>query len=207
MTSRTERTWRNAGADVSAVDVEMPAIDESLLSIDDVAMLASTSGQLPEPTLLRLAAANRTDPRFEKHYEALVGLARDAGFDPVRDEDLETALDCHRDFALLLQTEGWEHPAEIIDPDGEIGVYYRELAHIAAAHEERKQGAREKAVREKLERAWTVRRERLAPVETFVSHLLEQDDETAKKLLKQAKIDYQSQRKQGEQTAPSSGRR
>ncbi len=144
----------------------------------------------------RVAAANRTDPRFAGHYQALATLARGAGFHPVRDEDLETALDCHRDFHRLLETEDWEHPSEILDPAGELGVSYRELANIAAAFAERTGGAgRAPAVREKLERAWADEREKVAPVVTFVARLLDHDDETAEELLRQASLEYKRQRR------------
>ncbi len=200
--------------DTGATDV-----DESLLSLDDVAMLASagTSGQLPRPTIRHVAAANRMDPRFSRHYEALAVLARDAGFNPVREQDLETALVCHRDFQRLLDAEGWEHPSEVLDPDGELGISYRELAHIATVRADRQAGGtpapQEQAgetpapqdrpegdgkavtVRDKLQRAWAAQREKVAPVAHFVARLLEHDEQTAESLLQQASIEYRRQRK------------
>ncbi len=195
MTSGTERS--DAG------------VDESLLSLEDVALLAGAigSGQLTAPTLRRLAAANRTDPRFARHYQALVALAREAGFDPVRDQDLETALDCHRDFQRLLDSEGWEHPSEVLDPDGEIGISYRELAHIAAKRAELQAGGtpapqdpaqsdgKIAVVQDRVLRAWAAQREKDAPVVNFVARLLEHDHETAEALLQQASIEYQRQRR------------
>ncbi len=173
-------------------------VDESVLSADDVAKLASAvaSGQLPRSTIRRFAAANRADPRFSQHYEALTTLAQDAGFDPVRDQDLETALECHRDFQRLHDTEGWEHPCEVLDPDGELGISYRELAHVAAARADRAEGeGRSAAVREKLLRAWAEQRRRAAPVVGFVAQLLEHDSETAEAMLQQASIEYRRQRR------------
>ncbi len=173
-------------------------LDESVLSADDVAKLASAvaSGQLPRPTIRRLAAANRADPRFAGHYQALTALARDAGFDPVRDQDLETALECHRDFLRLLDTDGWEHPSEVLDPDGDLGISYRELAHIAAARADRAEGeSRPAAVREKLLKAWAEQRQRAAPVVSFVAQLLEHDRKTAEAMLQQASIEYRRQRR------------
>ena len=173
-------------------------VDESVLSVDDVAKLNSAiaSGQLPRPTIRRLADANRADSRFSRHYEALATLARDAGFEPVRDEDLETALECHRDFQRLLDSEGWEHPAEVLDPEGELGISYRELAHIAAARADRAAGeGRPAAVREKLLRAWAAQRQKAAPVVSFVAQLLEHEDEKAEAMLQQASIEYRRQRR------------
>ena len=197
MTSKSDRSGPRPEADAVPV-AGATDVDESLLRLDDVALLAGAirSGQLPMPTIKRLVAANRTDPRFSRHYQVLTALARQAGFDPVRDQDLETALDCHRDFQRLLDAEAWEQPSEVLDPGGEIGIYYRELVHIAEAHAERAPDeSKAQAVREKLHKAWAAQREKVAPVTHFVARLLEHDDETAEALLQQAASEHRRQRK------------
>lgn len=172
-------------------------LDENLLSAHDAALLANGHAQLPDATMRKIVAVVRTDGRFAGHYEALRSLATDAGFEPVRDKDLETALDCHQDFERLLTSEGWEHPAEILDPEGELGICYQELIHIAAARARREPDSeRVKAVRDRLERAWEAHRKRHEPVERFVARLLEHDETTAKRLLQRASSEHEWQRRQ-----------
>lgn len=170
-------------------------LDQSQLTLEDAALLLGGNAELPILTVRRVAEMSRTDPRLEEHYVALEVLARDAGFLPVRDENLETALICHRDFDRLLEAEGWEHPSEVLDPRGEIGISYREMVLIAEARARRALDAgRVRAVKEKLERAWAQQRAKDAPVVRFVARLLEHDDQTAEQLLRQASIEYQRRR-------------
>ncbi len=170
----------------------------NILTLQDVALLlAGKPDQIPRDTARRMAEVIRTEPRYAERVEELRTLAREAGFEPVRDEDLETALDSRRDLERLLTAEGWEHPAEVLDPQGEIGISYRELACLAAARAEREEGrGRARAVQEKLERAWASQREREAPVVRFVTRLLEHDEETAEALLQQAAVEHRRQRRQ-----------
>ncbi len=179
-------------------DTAPEATAADLLTLQDVALLlAGKPDQIPRDTARRLPEVIRTDPRFAGLVEELRALAREAGFEPVRDEDLETALDCRRDLERLLAAEGWEHPAEVLDPEGDVGISYRELSCLAAARAERERGrGRPRAVQEKLERAWASQRERDAPVVNFVTRLLEHDEETAEALLQQAAIEHRRQRRQ-----------
>ncbi len=58
------------------------------------------------------------------------------------------------------------------NPDGELGISYRELAHVAAARADRAEGeGRSAAVREKLLRAWAEQRRRAAPVVDRVAEM------------------------------------
>ncbi len=168
-----------------------------ILTLQDVALLlAGKPDQISHDTARRLAQFIRTDPAFAGRVEELRALAREAGFEPVRDEDLETALDGRRDLERLLAAEGWEHPSEVLDPRGEIGISYRELACLAAARADREEGrGRARAVQEMIERAWARQRERDAPVVGFVARLLEHDEETAEQLLQHATIEHRRQRR------------
>ena len=169
-------------------------LDASLLPLEDVARLSGAS-ELPADTLRRIAAAARSDPRFAEHYRVLEALARDAGLDPSDGGDLETAFECYEEYWKLLETDGWEHPDEVLDPNGDVGISYRELAHLARERAEREiVSARELEVRDRLERAWATQRKLNAPVTHFVSQLLKLDDETAGQQLQQAASEYRSQR-------------
>ncbi len=84
----------------------------------------------------------------------------------------------------------------MLDPEGDVGVSYRELAHLAAARAERDgDTGTTREVRQKLERAWAQQRERHAPVVGFVARLLEHDEETANQLLQQAAVEHRRQRR------------
>ncbi len=85
----------------------------------------------------------------------------------------------------------------MLDPKGDVGISYREHAHIARAWAERP-GATGRAleVRDKLERAWARQRERDAQVTRIVTRLLEHDEETAEQLLQQAAIEHRRLRQQ-----------
>ena len=149
-------------------------LDENLLTLEDVAILASQGDQLPKATICRLAAVVRTDPRFAGHYEWLEVVAQDIVPCPPTDGDLEMAWACHQDYERLLAAEGWEHPAEVLDPGGEAGVAYNQLVRLAAARASRAPNApKVVAIKEKLERAWADLQAKDQTVADFVARLEE----------------------------------
>ncbi len=110
---------------------------------------------------------------------------------------------------LADQTEGWQHPAEVLDPDGTLGIAYRELVRLAEARvagaraaEEQATGTPESArlpeVQEKLERAWAEEKAWEAPIRRIASHLEDHDPEAAELLLTQVLAQYRFRRRLAE---------
>ncbi len=165
-------------------------IDESLLTLEDVALVLSASREVPAGTAGRLAGVVRTDPRFEPHVERLEALAEEAGLPEAQDRPL-SALHCQRSFERLAAAKDWRHPAEVLDPDGELGIAYRELVHLARARA-RRQGAPRSygEALVKLEAAWAQEKERAALVERFVEGLIGYEPEAAERLLRLASAEY-----------------
>ncbi len=169
---------------------EAPEIDESLLTLEDVAILISAAGDLPAATAGRLARAVRTDPRFEPHVERLDALAGEAGL-PAADDRPLSALHCDRSFERLAAATDWRHPAEVLDPDGDRGIAYPELLRLARTRA-RLPGApgRYAEVLARLEEAWAEERERAGLVERFVEGLIGYGPQQAERLLRLAASEY-----------------
>ncbi len=177
-------------------------IDETLLTLEDVAHLLAQAGQLPLETIRKLAPVIATDHRFARHVESLESLARDAGVDTERGDWPLAAFYCQRDFERLLAAEGWQHPAEVLDPDGTLGIAYRELVRLAGARAGRsREPGRLPAVRKRLERAWAEARTKEAPVQSIASQLLDHEPAAAEQLLTQALAEYRCRRRRAEPSA------
>ena len=165
-------------------------MNHPVLTLEDIAALADGQG-ISRQTVRRLREWVRTDQQFAEPVRHLKTLAGDAGVDLLGDAEL---LD--RDFDRLLATEGWEHPAELLDPEGEIGVPYAELLAIAEARTRAGRGedaAPIEAVRRKLERAAAPR----ASVESLVDQVLERQPRDAERLLEQALAEVRVRRRKG----------
>ncbi len=174
-------------------------IDETLLTLEDVAHLLGQTDQLPRETVRKLVAVIGTDHRFAGHVERLESQARDAGIETDLADWPAAAFYCHRDFERLVAAEGWLHPAEVLDPDGEVGISYRELVGLAekqTAHA--REPGRLLAIQEKLERAWAEDKAKDAPVLSIASQLLDQEPDAAEQLLTHALAEYRCQRRRAE---------
>ncbi len=110
---------------------------EDLLALEEVALLIDGGDQIPRRTVRRLGRVIRSDPRFTGHLELAEALARDAAIEPGSDNRLADGVDANQDFDRLLSAGDWTDPAEILDPDGERGVPYTPLIHIARARIQR----------------------------------------------------------------------
>lgn len=133
-------------------------VPETLLTLEDVARLAAAGDQLPRALVPKLRAVVRSDPRFAPHFEQLEALAREAGLDPASETGIEDGFAAHQDLERLLAAEGWAHPAEVLDPAGEVGVACGAVLRIARARLEQA-GEEPGPLREvvaKLERAATM---------------------------------------------------
>ena len=173
---------------------ELTEPNAELLTLEDLAALLSHTDQLPLRTALKLTEVIRTDPRFADQVEVLQTMARQAGIGLDREDWPEAALHCHRDLERLLATEGWEHPAEVLDPDGETGVTYRELVHLAEARAGASEDPRLGEIRQRLQRAWAAEREKAAPIQRIVTELLGQGRDAARHMLNQAFVEYERRR-------------
>ncbi len=173
-----------------------------LLAPQDLALLIDGTGSVPERLAEPLAAILRSDPRFAEPVAELEALARAAGLAPQRCY-LSRALEAHRDADRLLATTGWQHPAEVLDPEGDRGVDYGPLMHLVA--ERAKQAGDPTALRsvhERLTRACGVERADDALVETFLEGLLSREPELAESLLNRARSRYRRSRRGGSVSEP-----
>lgn len=170
-------------------------IDETLLTLEDAAHLLGRTDQLPSETIRRLGPVFGSDARFAGHVERLEALARAAGIETDVDDWPATALYCHRDFDRLVATDGWQHPAEVLDPDGSLGICYHELVRIAEARAQRaREPDRLLAIKDRLEQAWADEQARQAPVRDIVTLLRDHDPDAVEQLLSLAAAEYRRQR-------------
>ncbi len=161
-----------------------------LLSLEEVARIMGNV-ELSEEAASSLREAVRSDPRLAAPVAGLEAMARDAGIEPAAAQDLWHAFRAHQCLDRLLAAEGWEHPAEILDAEGELEPYFRELIQVAKARAERTdEPSRLLAVRRKLETAWTEEQAQAALVEGFAARLVAYEREVAEQLLRRAATEY-----------------
>ncbi len=158
-------------------------ISQDLLTLEDVALLADGADSLPTSTKQRLRQLVLQDPRFSLHLEQLEGLAQEAGLGESQDR-LGAALLVHGHYQQLEKAEGWEHPAEVLDPDGTIGVLHRELLHIARVRARGEKTGRSADILRKLDAAWAEEQRRDEFATGFVTRLLDFDPAEAELLLR-----------------------
>jgi hypothetical protein len=172
---------------------------EANLTLEEVALVVDGLVEtLGDEGAKRLGEVIRTDPRFSADIEVLEKLAREAGLQPDGSfEYLSAAHALHEALAMLLATDGWRHPAEILDPDGSCGIPYAQLIRLARKREG-KSGDEEAAtileVRQRLEKALAAEMAEESLVERFVAGLLDLPQERAVLLLAQAERQYDPHR-------------
>ncbi len=155
-------------------------LDEEVLTLEDVALLIDRTDQFPLDTLQRLRNLVTRDTRFSGHVERLEAMAREAELGESRDR-MNAALLIHRHYRQLEQAEDWwHHPAEVLDPDGTIGVYYKELLAIARA---RANAGSPPDFLGKLEAAWVDEQAKNDLAEDFATRLLTFDPSETDQLL------------------------
>ena len=119
----------------------------------------------------------------------LAGLAQVEPGSP--DGYLSVAASLDQALALLVDTRGWNHPSEVLDPDRSIGIPYAALIRLARAREAG--SARMLDVRQRLEEALAAEMAEDALVDQFVARLLTLPLERAELLLGQAGRKYRNQ--------------
>ena len=169
-------------------------IDETLLTLEDVAYLISLARDLPTETAQKLPGLIRSDPRFAVHVEKLETMTTGAGLDPTRDEQVYSALVSHGEFDRLLAAEEWEHPAEVLDPKGDLGIHYRELVQTATTRARQSDDPKLAEIQRKLERAWAGEQERAEPIQRIVAEIQDREPDDARHMLSQAFDEYRRQR-------------
>ncbi len=182
------------------ISFERSEIPEDLLTLEDAALLADPNGQLTRDAVRRVRRLARTDPRVIPLFEYLEALADESDL-PETDDRLDVGLKCLTDVERLLQADDWRHPAEVLDPTGEIGVNYPGLVKLAAAWARQAgESGRYRAVERKLERAWSEEKARNQPAEDFVARLCEVEPAEAERLLRQAAVRYRARRRKRQKT-------
>ena len=175
------------------------------LTLEDVAQLADKSDQLSCATMDHLRLFVRSDELFAPQLTVLESMARDAGLGESNDR-LYAGLQCNEELDDLLESRDWQHPAEVLDPEGTLGISYRELIRIAEARARRaEESAALDEVRDKLELALAAEKAKTYCVDAFVAALLAMDSKEAERLLRRATRAYRShqrRRQPGEAVTP-----
>ncbi len=171
-------------------------IREDLLTLEDAALLADPDGQVPKQTLDRVRPLVRTDPRVSQHYAYLESLAEAADM-PETSDRLHRGLRFLEEVERLEAAGDWQHPGEILDPTGEVGLSYPELVQLAGmlARQEGERGSY-RTVERRLERAWSKDKAGEALAERFAVRLCDFQPAAAERLLHQAARRYQARRRQ-----------
>ena len=166
------------------------------LSLEELALLVDGLGDtISTETAQRLAAHLRTDPRVGDQIRTLEDLARQAGLRPGAPGGyLSAAVALQTALTLLVDTEDWEHPADVLDPDSSVGIPYEEMIRLARAFEQDTPSERMVAVRQRLEEALAAEMAEDALVERFVARLSELPPERADFLLGRTRREYRSKR-------------
>ncbi len=178
------------------IPFERSRIREDLLTLEDAALLADPNGQLTRDGMRRVRQLAHTDPRVMPLFDYLEALAEESDL-PDSSDRLEVGLKCLTDVERLLQADDWQHPAEILDPTGEIGVNYSGLVKLARVWaRQAAEPGRHRDVGRKLERAWSAEKARNQPAEEFAARLCEVEPGEAERLLRQAALRYRARRRQ-----------
>ncbi len=171
-------------------------IREDLLTLEDAALLADPKGQVPADTMARARRLIRTDPRVTAHFEFLEYLADEAEM-PGTSDRLHVGLKCLEQIDRLERAKNWQHPGEVLDPTGEVGISYPELVQLAEM-QARQDGGRERyrAILSRLEKAWSEEKAGDALAERFATRLCDYQPAEAERLLRQAARRYQMRREE-----------
>ncbi|MCP3963626.1 MAG: hypothetical protein GY719_37800 [bacterium] len=163
------------------------------LTLLEVALLVE-GHEIPPASRRRLRRFHRADPRLKEPLGELESLAVDAGVD-----DLVDGLFYNREVDRLLDAGDWAHPAEVLDPHGDVGISYPELLAVADARARRTgDDQRVAEVREKLARTVAERATKDDLVRKILEPVLGLDREEVKRLFSQALVELWSVRHGGE---------
>ena len=158
-------------------------VSRMMLNREDIAAIHEGNG-LPVETLERLTQWVRTDARFQDDIEQLMRLA-DAAKLPTDDAHrLTGVMVIGTQLQSLLETEqDWSHPADILDPEGEVGLECEALLHLAESQVTH--DGRINAILERLRDAAEVDRQNREAVERFVAALEKRSPVTARAMVRE----------------------
>ena len=185
--------------DAAASAAERSAGDRRCgLTLEELALVADGLAEsLSDDGARRLGQVIRTDPRFETDLAELEQLAREAGLQPGDSfEYLSAAQAGDEALTTLLHADGWNHPAEILDPDGSRGIPYPLLIRLARERAGKgEHAARILDVRQRLEEAQAAELAVEALVDRFVAGLFELPEDEASALLRRVERQHLEDRK------------
>ncbi len=180
----------------------MPEPPEGLFTLEELAQVADRSDQFTRATMDKLRQLVRSLETFAPQLAYLDALAEDAGLDATRDDRLHAGLQCNQELDRLHQAEDWQHPAEVLDPEGVIGIDYQELVPIAEARARRvDEPVSLLAIRDQLENARAAEQAGQDCVDAFVAALLAGAPQVAEILLRRAARAYRFHRRHQEREA------
>lgn len=186
--------------DIALIGKPDPPTDEDLFSFAELAQLADRSDQFSRSTMDKLRILVHSMERFAPQLAYLKALAEDAGLPEDQDDRLHAGWLCNQEFDALQATPAWRHPAEVLDPDGNLGIGYAELIHIAGIRARRaEEPAALQAIGEKLRAAKSAEGPSQDCVDAFVTALLAAEPEDAEILLSRAERAYRFQRRRAEE--------
>ena len=177
-------------------------MEESPLTLADIAEVLSASPSLEGNTRSRLAQWVRTDPRLRPKIDRLHRLADEAGVDPKESsEALAVALAHWNDLEMLLDHRDWEDPVEVLDPDrtgpGDRPIGYAEMIRLAEARAlEEEDPSQVLAVKRKLERARDRLEEYHRHMDALVESLLSFEEGMAESLCQMVIRRYRQRREE-----------
>ncbi len=156
------------------------------LTLEDVALLAD-EGEPTRETIRHLGEFIRSHHLFADRIRHLRALARDAAVKKLAD-----GLSLHKELDQLVHARNWSHPAQVLDPDGFIGISYPELIRIAKVRVRRAEDSRPlKVIQRRLEEAQAAEpAEAEAPIHKIVERLQKEQPGTAERQLHQAILEF-----------------
>jgi hypothetical protein len=157
-----------------------------MLNLEDIAALYE-GHDLSTETIEHLKQWVRADPQFETYIAVLTILADAAGLpadDPNRLHDA-TVLQAQLE-ALVDAEQPWEHPAEILDPDGDVGLDCGALLKLAEAVQGKEDGIA--GLLDRLRNAAEEERRDRRAVEELIATLRQQDSLKARSMLRDAEL-------------------
>ena len=172
------------------------------LTLEDIAALyeiGDGDDSLSLETVEHLGQWVRTDALFRSQVQTLRRLADMAGLPEDDAYRFSGVLGIQAQLDKLLEAPPWRHPADVLDPDAELGLECEALLKLA---ESRGAGdERVPPVLAKLREAAEQERNNVRTVQLFVADLLEQLPSTAQRMLREAALAVESARARRDSTS------
>ena len=165
------------------------------LTLQDIAALyeiGDGDDDLPLETVEHLREWVRCDAQFHSQVQTLRRLADVAGLPEDDAYRFGGALEIQAQLDRLLEAPSWDHPAEVLDPDAELGLECKALLKIAESRSA--SDDRIASALPKLQEAAEQERANRRTVQLFVEDLLEQPASTAQRMLRDAALTLEGAR-------------